>query len=114
MQTMSPDVVFADDLDQGSKMAGSTPQNETSTHRSNKLYALAIAVACGFLLAALLPTAPTLGEEKDVPVLLQQELANSVRMLQNNDGSDTDNSVPATNMFGFVGQGPGCVYPNWT
>jgi hypothetical protein len=114
--TMSPDVDFADNLDQGAKMAGSTPQHETSTSRSNKLYVLGVAVACGFLLYAILPTTPILGVQNDDPVLLQQELENSARFLSgtafpnffNAVGSGTDNtglsndvSNDNKNTFGF-------------
>jgi hypothetical protein len=113
MQTMSPDADFADDLDQGTKMAGSTLQNETSSSRSNKLNALGIAVACGFLLCVILPTALILGEEKGD--LVQQELENSARfLLDNANAFGFDNAAPNndisdgnTNTFGFVNGGSG-------
>jgi hypothetical protein len=105
MQTMSPDVDFADDPDQGAKMAGSTPRNKTSTSRSNKLYALGIAVACGLLIAAILPIALIVGEEKGDPVLPQQELENSARFLAFGFPtvvSDNDVSNGNTNIFGIT------------
>jgi hypothetical protein len=113
MQTMSPDADFVDDLDQGTKMEGSAPQNETSTSRSHKLYALGIAVACAFLLCVILPTALILGEEKGD--LVQQELENSARFLLNNGNAfGFDNAAPNndvsdgnTNTFGFVNGGSG-------
>jgi hypothetical protein len=118
MQTMSPDVDFADDLDQGTKMAGSTPLNETSTSRSNKLYALGITVACGFLLCVILPTARILGEEKGG--LVQQELKNSARFLFSNANAfGFDNAAPNddasdgnTNAFGLMNGGSGSPLGN--